>query len=199
MAGTSDAWRGTALAIGYGRLYGQMAIPSAGARHTIDASTLTPDSTANPNAFHFGVTDKGAKFSIKAEYTDFMADEFRGPLATTVSKVEMSIAAALLATTDMDVIKNILAGVGTYSTSTGYKQVTIGSLAIAYQSVVDIFPLVEDTTKVGVFALYSAINKAGVEWEQGRTSRGSIPVEFQGYEITTRATADTLGNYWKQI
>lgn len=199
MAGTSDSWRGTALGVGYGRLYGQMGTAAGGGRHTLDASTNTPDSTANASAFHFGVTDKGSKFGIKVSYTDFYGDEFRGPLVTTVDKVEMNIAATLLAVTDMDVIKNILAGVGTYSTASGYKQVTIGALAIAYQSVVNIFPLVEDPTKVGVFALYSAINKAGVEWDQARVSRAGIPVDFMAYEVTTRATADTLGNYWKQI
>src|SRR5438445_6170489 len=135
MAGTADSWRGTALAIGYGRLYGQMAVPGAGARHTL-FSDGTPDATASPNAFHCGVTDKGAKFAIKAEYTDFGADEFRGPLTTAVTKVEMSISAALLGITDLDVIKNILAGVGTYSTAAGYKQIAVGSLAIAFQSVV---------------------------------------------------------------
>ncbi len=199
MAGTSDAWRGTALAIGYGRLYGQMGTPSAGARHTLDATTLTPDSTANPNAFHFGVTDKGVKFTIKPTYTDFGADEFRGPLTTAVTAVEMAISGALIGITDMDVIKNILAGVATYSTSSGYKQNTIGALALAFQSVVDIFPLFEDSTKVGVFAIYSGLNKSGVEWDQGRTTRGATPFQIMAYEVTTRATADTLGNYWKQI
>jgi hypothetical protein len=176
-----------------------MAVPSAGARHTLDATTLTPDATANPNAFHFGVTDKGVKFTIKPTYTDFGGDEFRSPLTTTVTALEMSIAGAFIAITDLDVIKNVLAGVGTYSTSSGYKQVTIGALAIAFQSVVDIFPLFEDPTKVGVFALYSALNKSGVEWEQGRTTRGATPFSFMGYDVTTRATADTTGNYWKQI
>ena len=198
MAGTADSWRGTALAAGYGRLYGQMATPGASARHTL-FSDGTPDATANPNAFHFGVTDKGSKLSVKVNYTDFTADEFRGPLVTIVDKVEMSISTALLAVTDMDVVKNILAGVGTYSTAAGYKQVTIGSLAIAYQSVVLISQMIEDTTKYQVFALYSAINKSGLEWDQARVARGAMPVNFMGYEVTSRATADTLGNVWKQI
>lgn len=198
MAGTAVSWKGTALAQSAGQLWGQMGTPSAGGRHTLHTDG-TPDATANPNAFHFGVTEKGSKFGVKVDYTKYYADEFRGPLTTSVNKVEMYIAANLLAVTDMDVVKNVLAGVGTYSTASGYKQVTIGALAIAYQSVVNIFPLVEDTTKFGIFALYSAINESGVEWEQGRTSMGSIPVMFSGYEVTTRAAADTLGNYWKQI
>lgn len=197
-AGTAVSWRGTALAQNAGQLWGQLAVPSAGSRITLYTDG-TPEATANPTAFHFGVTKAGAKLSIKPKYTKYYADEFRGPLVTNVDEVEMMIAAELLAVTDMDVIKNLLAGVGTYATSSGYKQVTVGSLAIAYQCVAHIFPLIEDTTKWGVFNLYSSVNEAGVEWEQSRKALGSMPVSFSGYEVTTRAAADTLGNFWKQI
>ncbi len=198
MAGTAVSWKGTALAAKDGQLWGQLAIPGAGARITLHTDG-TPESVANPTAFHFGVTKAGAKLSIKVGYQKFYADEFRGPLITNVDKVDMMIAASLLAVTDLDVVKNILAGVGTYSTSSGYKQVTIGSLAIAYQCVACIFPLIEDTTKWGVFNVYSSINESGVEWDQGRVVMGEMPVSFAGYEVTTRAAADTLGNYWKQF
>lgn len=199
MAGTADSWRGTALNIGFGRFYGQLAVPGAGGRLTLDATTNTPDSIANPNAFHFGVTQSGAKLDIKVTYNDFQADEFRGPLATIVTSVAMSIDMSLEAGTDMDVVKNLLAGVGTYATGAGFKEVAIGSLTIAYQCVAHVFPLVEDPTKVGVFMIYNGINKTGVGFEQARTKQGVIPVNFMGYEVTTRALTDTLGKYWKQI
>lgn len=198
VAGTAVSWRGTALAQNATQLWGLLAVPGAGGRITLYTDG-TPEATANPNAFHYGVTKAGAKHSIKPKYTKYYADEFRGPLVTGVDAVDMMLGAELLAVTDMDVVKNLLAGIGTYATSSGYKQVTIGSLAISYQCLASIFPLMEDPTKWGVFNIYSTINESGVEWSQGRKELGSMPVQFSGYEITTRAASDTLGNYWKQI
>lgn len=198
MAGTAVAWRGTALAQNQTQLWGQLGTPAAGGRITL-ATDGTPDATANPNAFHYGVTRAGAKHAIKPKYQKYFADEFRGPLVTGVDEVEMSIAAELLAVTDMDVVKNLLAGIGTYSTAAGYKEVSIGALAIAYQCIASIFPLIEDPTKWGVFNIYSTINESGIEWSQGRKQMGGMPVMFSGYEVTTRAAADSLGSYWKQI
>lgn len=198
MPGTAVSWKGTALAAKDGQVWGQLATPGASARLTLHTDG-TPDSTANPNAFHYGVTKDGSKLSVKVSYIKHRGDEFRGPLLAVVDEVEMMIACSLLAVTDMDVIKNILAGVGTYSTASGYKQVNIGSLAIAYQSLACIFPLIEDTTKFGIFNIYSGINESGIEWQQGRKTMGEIPVAFNGYEVTTRAATDTMGNYWKQI
>lgn len=203
MAGTARSWRTTALAQNAGDLWGQLAIPAASARMTLTAPASgtgkTPDATENTTAFHFGATKAGSKLMIKPTFDKFMVDEFRGPIVTNVSAVEMAIAAELVAITDMDVIKNLLAGVGTYATASGYKQVTVGQLAIAYQSVALIFPLIEDTTKNGVFHMYSALSDSGVEWTQSRKELGFVTANFNGFEVTTRAATDTLGNYWKEI
>lgn len=203
MAGTARSWRTTALAQNAGDLWGSLAIPAASARMTLTAPASgtgkTPDATENASAFHFGATKAGSKLMIKPTYDKFNVDEFRGPIVTNVGAVEMMIAAELVAVTDMDVIKNLLAGVGTYATASGYKQVTIGQLAIAYQSVALIFPLIEDTARNGVFHLYSSISDSGVEWTQSRKELGFVPANFTGFEVTTRAAIDTLGNYWKEI
>lgn len=198
MAGTAVNWRGTALAQNATQLWGLLAIPGAGGRITLHTDG-TPESVANPTAFHYGVTRSGAKHTIKPTYQKYYADEFRNPLVTNVDEVEMSLAAELLAVTDMDVVKNLLAGIGTYATAAGYKQVTVGSLAITYQCLASIFPLIEDPTKWGVFNLYSTINEQGIEWDQSRKALGGMPVKFQAFEITTRAASDTAGNFWKQI
>ena len=203
MAGTARNWRTTAQAQNAGDLWGSLAIPAASARMTLTAPASgtgkTPDATENSTAFHFGATKAGSKLTVKPTFGKFMVDEFRGPITTNVSSVEMAIACELVAITDMDVIKSLLAGVGTYSTASGYKQVTIGQLAIAYQSVALIFPLIEDTSKNGVFHIYSALHDGGVEWTQSRKELGFIPVQFSAFEVTTRAATDTLGNYWKEI
>lgn len=198
MAGTSPSWRSTNLIVREGQLWGQLAIPSASARLTLDTDG-TPDSTANSAAFHYGHTTDGFKCRVKASYIEHTPDEDPYPIVSVIDKVEMAIAGTLIGITDMDVIKNLLSGLGTYSTASGYKQVTMGDFAIAYQSLALVFPLFEDTAKFGVFHLYSTFNKVGVEFDVGRTKMGATPVEFMGHGISTRATTDRVGNYWKQI
>jgi hypothetical protein len=199
MAGTAPSWRTTALAQNAGQLWGSLAIPGAGARITLDTDG-TPDATANATAFHYGATKAGSKLMIKATQTKFYVDEFRAPIITNIDSIEMGISAELIAVTDMDVITKLLPGVGTYATTaSNFKEVRVGIKAITYESIALIFPLIENTAKFGIFNIYSALNDAGVEWAQSRKELGGMPVSFVGYEITTRAATDTLGNYWKQI
>lgn len=199
MAGTAVNWRTTALALNAGQLWGSLAIPGAAARLTLHTDG-TPDGTANPTAFHYGATKAGSKLMIKSSQTKFSVDEFRGPIVTNIDSIEMGISAELVAVTDMDVVTKLLPGVGTYAmTASTFKEVRVGIKAIVYECVALIFPLIEDTAKFGIFNIYSSLNDTGVEWAQSRKELGFMPVSFVGYEITTRAATDTLGNYWKQI
>ena len=202
---TAKSWRVAALAQNAGKLWGSLAIPSAGSRLLVHVADGTPDATANSTAFHFGATEKGAKLMVKPSFDKFTVDEFRGPVATNIGGLDMGIAASLVGITDMDVMTHMMPGVGTYSTGiasgdfVAYKMIQIGVKAITYQSVACIFPLIEDTSKWGVFHVYSALNDNGVEWEQSRKALGFTPANFVGFEITTRAATDTMGCYWKQI
>lgn len=199
MPGTAVSWKTANIAQNAGQLWGNLAIPGAGARITLHTDG-TPESVANPNATHYGATQEGAKLMVKPAFEKYYVDEFFNPIITNIGDTQAGISAALVGVTDMEfVIKNMLPGVGTYSTAAGYKQVTMGRIAIVYQSVAHIFPLIEDTTKWGIWNLYSALNDAGVEFAVGRKQLGFSPVSFVAYEITSRAATDTFGNYWKQI
>lgn len=198
MAATAKAWRTTALAQNQGDLWGNLAIPGAAARMVITSGT--PDSVLNTGAFHYGATEKGSELMIAPSYEKFSVDEFRGPIVTNVGETAMGISASLVAVTDMDVITNMLSGVGTYATTAStFKEVRIGIKAITYQCAALIFPLIEDTAKYGVFQLYSCLNDAGVKWTQSRKTLGFLPINLVAFEVTTRAATDTLGIYWKEI
>lgn len=198
MAGTAPSWRGTKISIGQGQLWGQLAIPAASSRITL-ATDGTPDATAHPSAYHFGITSSGAEHKILPKYGKVRADEFRNPLATYVDDMEMSIAASLMAVQDATVIQYLLSGVGTYATGSGFAQNTVGALAITYQCVANIIPTFADPTKFAVFNIYSTLNEAGVSFKSGRKTQGETPVNFMAYEITSRAAIDTAGNYWLQV
>ena len=198
MAGTATSWKTSNIAYKEGQLWGKLAIPGASARITLDADG-TPDATANATAYHYGATKSGAKLMIKSTLLNQNVDEFRAPIATNIDAISMGISAELVGVTDLNLITNLLPGVGTFATATGYEQVRVGTTPIAYQSVACIFPLIENTTKFGIFNVYSALNDSGVEWAQARKELGFAPVNFVGYEITSRAATDTLGSFWKQI
>jgi len=199
MAGTPTNLRATAIAQNPGNLWGKLAIPGAAARITI-FSDNTPDATANPNAFHYGGTKAGSKLSIKSSLIKFSIDEQRAPIVSNIDSVQMSIAAELVAATDMDVITLLLPGVATYATTAStFKENRIGITTITYQSVALIFSLIEDTTKIGVFNIYSALNDPGVEFTVARKELGFMPVSFMGFDIPSRVATDTQGNYWKTI
>lgn len=198
MAGTATDWKTAKIAQNAGWLWRGLAVPGAGARLTLHTDG-TPDSTASPNAKHLGATRAGAKLMIKSTLQNFNVDEFRAPIVTNLDTVAMGISGELVGVTDMELMAWLLPGVGTRSTASGYDQVTVGSKAIAYDSIALIFPLIEDTTDYGVFHIYNGLNDPGVEFAVSRKELGFTPFSIVGYEITSRATADTLGSYWKQI
>lgn len=198
MAGTADSWKTSNIAYKEGRLYRGCAVPGAGARPTL-FSDGTPDATANPAALHMGATKSGAKLMVKSEQTKLFVDEFRAPIITNIDSVNMGISAELIGVTDMQLAAYLLPGVGTRATASGYDYVTVGIKAIAYDCVLEVFQLIEDTSKYGWFMLYNALNESGIEWAQARKEAGFTPVSFVGYELTSRASTDTLGQFGKQI
>lgn len=199
MAGTADAWGTTNIALNFGKLYRGCAVPGAGARPTLDATTGTPDATANPSAVHMGATKDGVEFKINSTLSEYPVDEFTSPIITSVDQVEMGITGNLVAVTNMQHLAALLPGVGTRSTAAGYDYVTIGTKAIAYDCILDTYQLIEDTTKYGWFMLYNAFNSNGVGWMQKRKELGATAFAYKGLAVTSRAAADTVGQVGKQI
>jgi hypothetical protein len=198
MAGTTLSWKTTNIILGAGKLFANVAIPAAAARMTLDATTKTPDSTANPLAIHLGATQAGTKVMIKSQIEDYFVDEFAASVATNVSQVDASMEGALVGVTDMDLLALLTPGMGTKGTGSGYDEVTMGQKAIAYTSIALIAPLIEDTTKVIVVQFYKALNTTGIEINFGRKDLAFTPFNFKAYEVTTRAAADTLANIYKE-
>lgn len=197
MAGTSDNWTVTKVSKSPGRIYSGLAIPSAGARMTLDADG-TPDSTANPNAVHLGMTKEGVKLLVKKETVQDFADEFAAPIRNNISLGGMAIEGSLLQVLDWDTLEVLAAGVGTKGSGTGYEEMTIGALTIAYSSVAVIFPTEADSSKVAVFHIYKGFSALDIDLNISRQSLAEIPFRFEAYEVPTRADADTLGNFWQE-
>ncbi len=194
MAAVTDSWKTTNIAQKEGRLYRTVAVPSAGARPTVASGIL--DSAV---AVHMGATKGGSKVMAKTSLQKYYVDEFRAPIVTSVETIEAGISAELVGVTDMQLAAYLLPGIATRATASGYDYVTLGTVAIAYDCVCLTFSLIEDTTKSGWFMLYNALNDTGVEWAQARKEFGGMPVSFVGYEVTSRASTDTFGQFGKTI
>lgn len=199
MAGTTLSWKTDKILLGAGQIFAKVAIPGAAARLSLDATTLTPDSTANPTAIHLGATQEGAVATVKTQWEEYFVDEFPAPIQTSISQVEASLSGAFVGSTDMDLLELMTPGMGTKVTGAQYEQITFGRRAVVYISVAIIAPLIEDVTKVCVFQLYKALNTTGIETPFARKKLAFLPFNFKGYEITTRAAGDTLASLWKQV
>jgi hypothetical protein len=203
MAGTANNFRITGRILGPGILWGGLAIPSAGARltlATVDSDGfITPDASANPSAYPIGATKSGVVCEAKAERKDFNADEINGAIDSKVQQVMMSLKADLYGLMDEKVSALVMAGFGSYSTSSGYKQNTVGYIADSFTSMALIAPQREDPTKVFIFHMYKAICTSGLTINVTKEDLAASTSEFKGYAITTRTPADMMGNYWWQI
>lgn len=200
MAGTADNWVTTAVAIGPGKIYSELAIPGAGGR-LILAADGTPDATQNPSAVHLGMTEGGTAWSVKPAVQTFNADEFQDPIITRITGNEIAITGSLLQIMDM-AVADILLQNGTRSDLSGTQGVSIGTVAVpVYSSVAVVFPIEGSTGPVvyGVFHLYKAFNDQGLAAQITSKKLGATPFAFRGIAITTRAAADTTGRFFKQL
>ncbi len=180
------------------QLWAGLAVPSAGARLTLDADG-TPDATANPNAIHLGHTIEGTTISIVAAITKHFVDELEAPFKASVDATDMMFEGRFAQVMDEDVLKQITAPFGTYATGSGYKEFSIGRKTLTYTSLALIFPTPMDSTKFAVAHIYNGLNEAGLTYSVSRKGMADTPFKFVAYGLSTRAAGDTVGKYWWQI
>ncbi len=160
-------------------------------RLTLDATTLTPDSTAHPSSIHLGYA-QGIKTVIKPTIGEIMLDQYDAPMDVFVQKIEASIEAEL-ASTEMQKLQRAL-GVGTYSTAAGYKQVTFGgTLVVPNLAIAAISPKRTDATKVIYSLLFKCAAVEGFSIDMGRTKFSVYKVRFLGFADLTRTAGRQIG------
>jgi hypothetical protein len=201
--GTANNLRVSSRVLGPGIIWAGLAIPSAGARlslATVDSDGLyTPLASENASAYALGATKDGAVATVKSTSNDYFVDEILAPVDRKLQMVEMSIKCSLIGIADDKVATFLTMGFGTYSTSSGYKQTTIGYTSDSFTSLALVAPLREDPTKCYIFHMYKAIAEGGLEIQFNHKDMAAAPTTIKGYAITTRALTDQIGNAWFQI
>ena len=199
MPGTALNTDGSKIILGPGNLWADVAVPGAGARLTLHTDG-TPESVANPNAKHLGLTKGGGTVTFGVETQDFESDELTSPHLSRIIKQPMMIEAELLQLTDLAYVMKYVATGGTYSTAAGYKELAFGGLnAITYYSFALICADVADPTKFICIQLYKAYNKSGFTFNITRKDQASAKIQLQALSIATRAVGDQTGKMFVQI
>jgi hypothetical protein len=161
----------------------------------------TPDATANTTAKHVGMTKAGCELMYKPNVVDFEADELTSPFLSRLIGEVVSIKGEMFQVFDWSLLYAMTVG-GTFnsntSTTSGYEELTIGGLsAISTFSIALVAPDINaPTTKWVVAQLYKSYNKAGWGFTVTRKNPASLPFEFAGLSVTTRASGDQVGNVW---
>lgn len=199
MAGSTLNFDATKITNNYGWYWVGLAIPGAGARLSLFTDG-TPDGTANPSAKHLGHTTEGWEMKAAVSATDQELDELVVPVDSVIDKLDVALAANLAQTQDVTgVLQHLVSGFGTYGTAAGYEQIQLGITTRVYTASALIFPTKADPTKFMIYNLYRSLNDSGLANQIKRRGLGNNPVAFKGYGITSRAAADQVGNFWKQI
>jgi hypothetical protein len=198
--GTANNFRVSSRVMGPGIIWAGLSDLSASARMsvaTVDADGLyTPLASEHAGAYAVGATKDGAVCMAKSTSQDYFVDEILAPVDRKLQTVEMSIQCSLVGLTDEKVTQLLMMGFGTYSTSSGYKQNTIGYTSDSFTGIALIAPLRADPTKVFVFHMYKAIAEGGIEVAINHKDMAAAKTTFKGYAVTTRALTDQIGNYW---
>lgn len=205
MAGTTDNWLTTRIALGPGKFYGNLG-GTTNAEWDLGANVRlllhtdgSPDSTQNPNAVHLGMTEGGVEWSVKPTKTDFSADEFEDPITSRINANEIVISGSLLQIADMPV-QLIMNPTATSSDVGGSVGMTFGGLTTpVFRSFAVIWPVEGSPTKFTVFHIYKGYNDQGMAAQITADKLGSSPFAVRGYGIPTRAAGDRTARLFRQV
>lgn len=162
------------------------------------AADGTPDSVAHPASICLGVTEGGITGTVKVKASDITVDQADAPVDRYVEMVEMTISAEL-AQQSITLLQNALS-VGTYSTSSGYKQLTIGgTAAIPTACIALISPKRSDATKFDVVLIYKAQSIIDVAKLAARAKKSTHKVTFSGLADLARTAGRQIGNVYETV
>jgi hypothetical protein len=174
----------------------------AAVRVTLDAATLTPDSTAHANAVHLGGTAGEITMTVTPKLGFLTMDQIAGAVDVFIESLEAKIEAEM-AQTEMAKLARVL-GVGTYAgnaiPATTWKQVTFdGTVNPTAFCVAAIAKKRSDPTKAAVMCLYRVLSMGGIDITMSRKKASTYKVSFSGLLDITRTAGKQLGVFHETI
>jgi len=153
-------------------------------------TTGTPDATAHPGSIHLGAIAEGITTGLTAKQEAIRADNFPGPLDYIVLEEEMKIEATLKQAQDLALLQYALTH-GTYSTNSGYKQLTFGGKAVLAPSYcfAAISPTKADAAKYIVSLIFKGVVIPGASLVMSRGKPMECKLEIVAlYDPSTART-----------
>lgn len=171
-----------------------VAAPGAAAELTIDVTggVATPETVANPNAYHMGLSEGGASLLYKPTLQHVMADELTSPYRSILESEEIVISpkGALQLGQNLTMLSKVAVG-ATLSAPSGKSKVTFGgNTVITFRTVLAIWMQADSTTKYMYWLLYRAFNDQGVAMDLSRKKDASSDYAFRGFADPARAALD---------
>jgi len=193
MAGTGTAYSAAKIHQGPGDLWiiGGGVVDSATPQLTIGTDG-TPDATAHPASVHLGYTESAIAMAYTPKLVDITADQAPAPIARYGEAEKMALSAEVK---QLDLVMlQSCAGMGVYSTASGYDQLTIGGItAVPSVCVALIAPKRGAAGKYIVVILFAATGQVGLGFSAGRAKSSFNKVEFEGLADPTRVAGRQIG------
>lgn len=195
MAGTAKNYSATDTLWNPADVWIDVAVPAAGASITLNTDG-TPDATANPNARHLGMTEKGTKCTYSYAKAEARSDELTAAHRTKIVTEDMTIEGSWKQLLDPDLLEILTVG-GTKATRTGGTAVTFGGKAsITGRSIVVIAEQQGNPGAFVAFHVYQGYNESATELSNTRESETSSPFKFMAQSVTTRVVGDQMGQIY---
>ena len=198
MAAATKNYNANQIILGPSDIWLDVAVPAASSRMTLTSGT--PDTTANPNAIHLGMTAAGTTFEYKPEIQEFTSDELTAPHMSRIISESCTIKGEFLQVFNWALLEKMTVG-GTKNvntnTSTGYEELTMGGLStVSTYSIALIGQDISGTSEYWVIQLYKTYNKAGFNFSVTRKDQSKAAFEFMGLAVPGRAVGDQIANFW---
>ena len=196
MAGTATAYSAATIHQGPADIWiiGGGVVDSATPQLTI-ATDGTPDATAHPASVHLGYTEAAVMMAYTPKIVDITADQAPAAIAR-YGEVEKMTISAELKQLDLSILQQC-AGMGVYSTATGYTQLTFGGItAVPSVCVAMICAKRGAAGKFIVGVLFAATGQAGLGMSFGRAKSTFNKVEFEGLADMSRVSGRQIGVYY---
>lgn len=187
---------------GPGKLWLEVAVPSAGVRLIINAAG---DPTAGTPVFA-GATEGAATLVLAPKLETIDADQVGAPIDVAMTAEAASIE-VVLKESDLAKLKYFIVH-GTYTTGTdtslpagaqAFEEISFGGvIAIPKTSVAVISPRRDAASKHVVSQLYKAYQAEAVQLPFQRGKETTYKVKFDGLADPARATGDQVGKIYRQ-
>lgn len=178
-----------------------VAAPGAAALATIDvtAGVATPDATANPSAYHLGLSTGGAELMYKPSTNQVFADELTSPYRSILEAEEVVISPKGMLQAGQNLVRaNKLMVGGTLTAPGTGDKITVGGLqTITYFTVMALWMQADSATKYNYWILYKAFNDAGLALQLTRKNDAASDITFRGFADSARTQGDQVAQLFK--